>query len=166
MACESVFTRTWQSVICVQRRLHIFSYVSFHLTSTPVVDVLLAPETLRWRRPSSCIKSCQGTVFSLSTVVKNHCERCRGARFKATSRSSFFCLENLNTDRYYSLMFFSLSLCSIRLMSFYLSLLPLLITFLRIVIEPKIDLSFVSIKILEENIRKLEVSLENYYQTR
>lgn len=63
-------------------------------------------------------------------------------------------------------MFFSLSLCSIRLMSFYLSLLPLLITFLRIVIEPKIDLTFVSVKILEENIRKLEISLEDYYETR
>ena len=79
---------------------------------------------------------------------------------------ALFCLENLNTDRYYSLMFFSLSLCSIRLMFFYLSLVPLLINFLRIVIEPKIDVSsFISIKILDENIRKLEMLLGNYYQT-
>lgn len=89
-----------------------------------------------------------------------------GPGLKLLHVALFFCLENLNTDRYYSLMFFSLSLCSIRLMSFYLSLLPLLITFLRIVIEPKIDLSFVSVKILEENIRKLEISLEDYYETR
>ena len=114
---ESVLIRTWWVamgrwfIICVQRRPHIFSYVfslslslSFYFAIQPSgLDVLLTPETLRLEsRPSSCKKeNCQGTVFNLSTVVKNRYERSSGLKllYVAVFRSG-----NLNIDRYYSLM--------------------------------------------------------------
>ena len=57
---------------------------------SPPVYVLLTPEALHWRRPSPYIKSCQGTVFSLSTVVKNRCKPRRGTKLKATLRGCVF----------------------------------------------------------------------------
>lgn len=143
VAYAAVLIRTrcvlWRLVICVQRRSHIFSYASLRLTSTPQLDVLPTPETLRWRRPSSRTKSCQGTVFSLSTVVKNRCKRCRGPRLKATLCSCFFPRENLNADRYCSLTSHR-PLCAPRFVLFVLSLPSVLFNVLRIVTGLKGDL--------------------------
>lgn len=46
-------------------------------------------------------KNYEGTIFSLSTVMKNRCKRCRGDRLKAIL-CNFFCIENSSADRYHS----------------------------------------------------------------
>lgn len=51
-------------------------------------------------------KNYEGTIFSLSTIMKNRCKRCRGDRLKAIL-CNFFCIENSSADRYHSRWCFS-----------------------------------------------------------
>lgn len=108
VAYASLFIRTWGNtwfVICVQRREHIFSYVS----TPPYIHPLYSSRCfLRWKFfalkegfYTKKKKNYEGTIFSLSTVMKNRCKRCRGDRLKAIL-CNFFCIENSSADRYHS----------------------------------------------------------------
>lgn len=108
VAYASLFIRTWGNtwfVICVQRREHIFSYVSTPPYIHPyiVVDVFRFEGRLLYKKKK---KNYEGTIFSLSTVMKNRCKRCRGDRLKAIL-CNFFCIENSSADRYHSRWCFS-----------------------------------------------------------
>lgn len=72
------------------RSAYFFLSLSSPYIRSPLLAVLPSQEALSWRRARHSIKSCQGTVFSLSTVVKNRCKPRRGTRLKATLRSQFF----------------------------------------------------------------------------
>lgn len=114
VAYASLFIRTWGNtwfVICVQRREHIFSYVSTPPYIHPyiVVDVFYVGNFSLWRKAfiqKKKKKNYEGTIFSLSTVMKNRCKRCRGDRLKAIL-CNFFCIENSSADRYHSRWCFS-----------------------------------------------------------
>lgn len=108
VAYASLFIRTWGNtwfVICVQRREHIFSYVS----TPPYIHPYSSRCFLRWKffalkegfYTKKKKKNYEGTIFSLSTVMKNRCKRCRGDRLKAIL-CNFFCIENSSADRYHS----------------------------------------------------------------
>lgn len=110
VAYASLFIRTWGNtwfVICVQRREHIFSYVSTPPYHPPLYSSRCF---LRWKffalkegfyTKKKKKKNYEGTIFSLSTVMKNRCKRCRGDKLKAIL-CNFFCIENSSADRYHS----------------------------------------------------------------
>lgn len=74
-----------------------------------VVDVFYVGNFSLWRKAfiqKKKKKNYEGTIFSLSTVMKNRCKRCRGDRLKAIL-CNFFCIENSSADRYHSRWCFS-----------------------------------------------------------